>query len=81
MSYRSSFVLFLIIFLTIIVRISKFAPMEHVYVLFEMLKVKEVYIVYQGQLQGVINWSRMLNNLKTQRQQRMAESRKRENVS
>ena len=81
MSYRSSFVLFLIIFLTIIVRISKFAPMEHVYVLFEMLKVKEVYIVYQGQLQGVINWSRMLNNLKTQRQQRMVESRKRENVS
>jgi len=36
-------------------------------VLFEMLRVKEVYVVEEGHLRGVINWNRILNNLKAKK--------------
>jgi len=45
--------------------INERAPMEHLYVLFEMVKLQTIFVVRDGELRGMISRDRLLESLKS----------------
>jgi hypothetical protein len=46
--------------------VAQQAPMEHVYVLFEMVRAPAIFVVQEGGLRGVISRERLLDSLRGQ---------------
>lgn len=46
--------------------VAQQAPMEHVYVLFEMVRAPAIFVVHDGGLRGMISRERLLDSLRGQ---------------
>ena len=44
--------------------VTKSTSMEHIYVLFEMVKLLHIYVLEEGRLAGIISRGRLLERLK-----------------
>lgn len=54
--------------------VSEGTPMEHIYVLFEMLRVPCVFVVRGDELRGIITKRNLLRRLQTSRESRLRDS-------